>query len=1257
MEPESFNMPTRPSYSIESHNKVDTNILAHSSRFMGAGSIAVYDMNFHEELLEEHPDPYDLIEVLSETVLADEGALKIKAHSDYKEELQNFEKDHFKFHVVEQKLVLNKLGAGDNSCENSDVVPDEERQFYKNLSSYFRTTRMDINDLPKTAGGLPIDLYALRKRVNDHGGFDVVSSRKLWHQVGKELGLPGKVIRKLYFEVLLQFASWLYTRDDDNEDELESSEELNENNKRNHVTRDDEESRCSLRKRPNTIRYETTIPTVTNSKPISIRSRAELLVKGYKTNFESYFEDSDDEKFRNWQGEDIDVLDRTYPKSAVVSSNYTLDRLQASDSTVSLKDAEMFLTSELETSENHSTYVSHSFSSRLFKSGFKERSDHPWNLNNIGSNLKGILHQVSSNQGLSSTKLHVNGNFGITNWQLQDHLTYAIDYLHKIDNMTNGTKLWFFIAPEDRKKYEDILRELSGEKKVQDDDPNFDCNPVFPFLEMKPDPNTDLQKILAPELVDEFNNINGSKTSFRTDVFLTPSMLHRYGIKLKHTVQEPGDYILLTPNCYSFSISLGVTLSESVNFAPIDWVSQTCFEGEQYMASHNIIPAFSSFELLQNVTHSNSLYEEGLDSLSDILIVLPSISRLMEREKFLSKYINTRDHSIRVNGLRLKYEAMDEPLSDDICDLSLRTCGLSVVVFRRSAEIDEQDDDGDDDHDGRHGETEEFIDLVVDAYTFFSFLQSQEAPKLNLEGYKLCIYQDESSFRSWKALCNTLPKLIKWGASYSEFLGSVDPTNDKTDINVLIRDYEEIGTPIVLYEYQLLKKIIRSGTSWLKDYRKDIEVFINDQPHEDFFSSEQVKQLLFQSQDIPFSLCPERLQLYRFSKGVSAYDENARQFLEECEKLGAQASDFVKSDRIRRVQELYEEGLRLPVRLEVTNFLGRILQRAKWVNDFNLCTSGEQERYPWEFYVALYKRASGNVGLNDRLSVEYLWDKLKNGDVLSSRIEEALKSKATNLRYLKHLEKQTLNVPIKENLLEKFNQLVSAFCSIDELVRAVVETIETTKKAIETSTKSLTENGESRKVDRLVFKNVMYLYERAKLCNFEASELKDIKEQLRRCIDWKTMVAKALTNGKRELRQKRSLIDALNFAGKIYTEIETFDLHPTSCLCNERLPERDESKPNLSTLNQWIKKEALLCFTQKNVVRVKKILKLATDYRDFLMTKVYDVQENRFKAEFTICDLKLYYLNLVSGPVNLDFDDDHLKIDEIFLKEIRVRSN
>src|ERR1700753_3043966 len=60
----------------------------------------------------------------------------------------------------------------------------------------------------------PLDLYKLKKLVEDKGGFETVCKLKRWAEIGRELGYSGKIMSSLSTSLKNSYQKWLQPYED-----------------------------------------------------------------------------------------------------------------------------------------------------------------------------------------------------------------------------------------------------------------------------------------------------------------------------------------------------------------------------------------------------------------------------------------------------------------------------------------------------------------------------------------------------------------------------------------------------------------------------------------------------------------------------------------------------------------------------------------------------------------------------------------------------------------------------------------------------------------------------------------------------------------------------------------------------------------------------------------------------------------------------------------------------------------------------------
>ncbi|XP_056163678.1 putative lysine-specific demethylase JMJ16 isoform X2 [Syzygium oleosum] len=164
--------------------------------------------------------------------------------------------------------------------------------------------------------------------------------------------------------------------------------------------------------------------------------------------------------------------------------------------------------------------------SRNFSSGFSSNFNSGWNLNNL-PRLSGSLlfFESFSTCSILAPKLHVGMCFATSLWKCEEHCLYSVCYTH-----IGAPTIWYCIPGRYRAKFEAIVKKYSM------------------------------------ELLSERHELN---------VFshLSPSTLKRQGIPVYRCAQNPGEFVVNFPGAYKSGFSCGFNCVESVNVAPLDWLS------------------------------------------------------------------------------------------------------------------------------------------------------------------------------------------------------------------------------------------------------------------------------------------------------------------------------------------------------------------------------------------------------------------------------------------------------------------------------------------------------------------------------------------------------------------------------------------------------------------------------------------------------------------------------------------------------------
>ncbi|KAK6141657.1 hypothetical protein DH2020_024599 [Rehmannia glutinosa] len=185
-----------------------------------------------------------------------------------------------------------------------------------------------------------------------------------------------------------------------------------------------------------------------------------------------------------------------------------------------------------------------------------------WNLNNIPK-LSGSLLPFGCNNSsaISAPQLFIGMCFASQCWKQrnEDHHLYSLSYLHLGD-----TKVCYGIPGRYCFKFVEIVKKL------------------YPQLSKHPK--------LLHELVSQ----------------LSPSMLVSEGIPVYRCVQNPLEFVVIFPGAYHSEFSCGFNCSESVCFAPFDWLPH----------GQNIVELYAEYRLKTSISHDGLLFGAAMEAVS-----------------------------------------------------------------------------------------------------------------------------------------------------------------------------------------------------------------------------------------------------------------------------------------------------------------------------------------------------------------------------------------------------------------------------------------------------------------------------------------------------------------------------------------------------------------------------------------------------------------------------------------------------------------
>uniref|UniRef100_A0A1J3JML8 Putative inactive lysine-specific demethylase JMJ19 n=1 Tax=Noccaea caerulescens TaxID=107243 RepID=A0A1J3JML8_NOCCA len=145
-----------------------------------------------------------------------------------------------------------------------------------------------------------------------------------------------------------------------------------------------------------------------------------------------------------------------------------------------------------------------------------------WNLNNTAK-LPGSLLSFDDCESLCVPRLSVGMCFSSQFWKSEKERLYSLCYLH-----VGAPRVWYSVAACHQSEFKNTM------------------------------------KSLIPEMSAEQRNDRV--------IVVSPYALSMEGIPVTRCVQSPGQYVIISPGSYYFTLDCGFNCLEKVNFAPLDWL-------------------------------------------------------------------------------------------------------------------------------------------------------------------------------------------------------------------------------------------------------------------------------------------------------------------------------------------------------------------------------------------------------------------------------------------------------------------------------------------------------------------------------------------------------------------------------------------------------------------------------------------------------------------------------------------------------------
>ncbi|CAR30997.1 ZYRO0E07546p [Zygosaccharomyces rouxii] len=549
-------------------------------------------------------------------------------------------------------------------------------RFHRRLYSCHKNLGHVINKVP-SIDKRTLDLYRLWRCVQLRGGYKQVCQRKLWAQIGRELGYSGRImsslstsLRSAYVKVLL---------------DLELDPRFLQDEEKSDIARD-----------------SNGIFEVSNSKPDIKLLKGLKKFKGFKSNSHNIYESKKNFNTNYLPGYDltnwIHSLE-TYDTAQHEKKNLSMYNLrqyyeksieydeklgQLNQGEISLSHFEKIywqnlaspITIDVDTSLDLPS-VKHNFNllTCLQPSEREKMLKDPWQLNRLPLHRDSLLKFLDLDLGeFTYSHIDVGMLFSTKSWSMGPLGMPSLHYNH-----LGSTKIWYSVPPSQWDKFQNLLKELNHKNSVKENEAEEEDDEVNDVNDQTFDATfkfSDIHKsFLETNQLDQDGKINVhnifdkepplNEERLTNELVITPDVLTRNGITLNKITQECGTYIFKFPRTHTFNVDTGFCLSECANFAPFSWLDKHWFKTIENDRIISPLPRIDPFQFLMKIflNSNDSLTIDKCRNLLKDPIEKELRNRVYVQHKFISK------------------TQIVENRFDYISDLSLQPTGASKVVL------------------------------------------------------------------------------------------------------------------------------------------------------------------------------------------------------------------------------------------------------------------------------------------------------------------------------------------------------------------------------------------------------------------------------------------------------------------------------------------------------------------------------------------------------------------------------------------------
>lgn len=357
------------------------------------------------------------------------------------------------------------------------------------------------------------------------------------------------------------------------------------------------------------------------------------------------------------------------------------------------------------------------------------------------------------------------------------------------------------------------------------------------------------------------------KSLMESQYMLSPDILKKHGIRCYAVNQNPGEYVVTFPKSLHAEMNHGFNYSELVNFVePKHWFDHG-FQALEIYNKNGIEPPFSIARTLFNMSKSNSSITASASYAAALVKVIDNELKL--RQELRNKYPNMKEVRVSDDGQERKCK-----LSNDLCYLS-------------------------------------FISTARWTYSLKAFLLGDSLPKSFVLKYTM----DDDELRNHLTKNTNLGvQPNKWYSELNEYLRET-PKPDLQILQNIVKDGEAADRPAeTLFA---LKRFVVSAVMWVSK----VEEYLNYNDEKSPLPAEKFQRLLDESGAVMFQ-CPIADKLRETAIEIQQYRKKALHLL-----LGTRDANPKPLDQYK---ELLEIGRSFNVDLLETRELDKAVRKILW---------------------------------------------------------------------------------------------------------------------------------------------------------------------------------------------------------------------------------------------------------------------------------------------------------------------------------------